>query len=415
MKKLWAVVAAASAVIAVGGCGSGTSSGSDNTINFWASAGNDNLKPYVDSFNASHPNVKVVLREIPFAGYDTALNQAFSAKNGPDVVEVNSVTLGTFASKGFLSDITKAVPLEGDLAPGNFYEGFLDASKWKGTQVALPLDTGSRVLQYNKKLFAQAGIAPFGDTVSWTEMVAAATKIKALGADYQGFCYASGQNWLALYEGIGPFVQQAGGSIFDTDLTKSTIGSPQGVKAFDTYKELAATGDKSDLVSQSTDDCTEKLGAGTVGMQMGGFWSLPSGDTATDKFELGQSLPKDTTVFSSTGGWTMAVPAYVPASRYEAVKSFLTDFYKPDNIVKGTGIFPATVNGRAAATELKDPKYDIYWSILKESAGHPIPLNPKLSEQATIVMNALQSVVQGNPTDQVLRKAQSDLDATLGG
>jgi multiple sugar transport system substrate-binding protein len=415
MRRMLGALGAVTAVtLALSGCGSGGKSAS-NEVNLWVVSGTATLKPYVDSYNASHPDGQVKLREIQFTNYDSTLAQAFNAKNGPDLVMVNSVTLGTFAAKGQLSDITKVVSLDGDLAATNFYPGFVDATKYKGAQVALPLDTGSRVLQWNKKLFAKAGVAPFGDVVSWTDLVAAAQKIKALGGDYQGFCYAGGQNWLALYEDIGPLVHQAGGSFFDNNLTKSTIDTPQAVKAFDTYKALAATADKSDVVSQSNDGCTEKFGAGTVGMQFGGFWALPSDKQMTDQFELGQSLTKDQSVYSSTGGWTMAVPSYVPASKYANLKTFLTDMYKPENVIKFTGLFPATVNGRAAATNFKDPKYDIYWSILTLNANHPIPLNPALSNQADIVMNALQSVIQGQATDKVLQKAQSDLDATLKG
>jgi ABC-type glycerol-3-phosphate transport system substrate-binding protein len=290
----------------------------------------------------------------------------------------------------------------------------VDQTKWKGTQVAIPLDTGSRVLQWNKKLLAKAGVAPFGDTVSWPEMIAAAQKVRALGGKYEGFCYAAGQNWLALYEGIGPFVHQAGGDFFDQGLTKSTIDTPAVARAFDTYKALAATGNKSDVVSQTTDDCREKLGAGTVGMVMGGFWNIPTDKETTGEFELGQSLPTDASVYSSTGGWTLSVPTYVSSKKYDILKTFLTDLYKPANVVKATSLFPATVNGRAAATTLKGKQYDIYWNILSQKAGHPITLNPNLSNQATIVMDALQKVIQGQPTEQVLQKAQSDLDATLG-
>jgi ABC-type glycerol-3-phosphate transport system substrate-binding protein len=406
---------AVSLAVATTACGSSSGSGGSPTeISLWA-VENKTLKGYVDSYNSSHPNEKVKLREIQFANYDAALNQAFSAKSGPDLVLVNSVTLGTFASKGFLSDITKVVPLDGDLAASNFYPGFVDQTKWKGTQVALPLDTGSRVLQWNKKLLAKAGVTPFGETVTWPEMVAAAQKVRALGSKYQGFCYAAGQNWLALYEGVGPFVHQAGGAFFDEGMTKSTINSPESVKAFNTYKDLATTGDKSDLVSQTTDDCREKLGAGTVGMVMGGFWNIPSDKESSAGFELGQSLPTDASVYSSTGGWTLSVPTYVTSKKYNILKDFLKDLYKPANIIQATGLFPATINGRDAATSLKDAKYDIYWNILSQKAGHPIALNPSLSNQATIVMEALQKIIQGQPADQVLQKAAADLDATLKG
>ena len=55
--------------------------------------------------------------------------------------------------------------------------------------------------------------------------------------------------------------------------------------------------------------------------------------------------------------------------------------YKPENLVKFTGLMPATLSGRDAAENLKDPKYDIYWKILTENADNPIPLSDKLVEQ----------------------------------
>jgi len=413
MKKLLgAIGVVTTTALMLGGCSSGSSS-SPNEVNLWVVSGTATLKPYIDKYNKSHTEGRVKLRQIPFSNYDTVLNQAFQAKNGPDLVAVNSVTLGTFASKGQLSDMSKVIPFHGDLAPANFYPGLVNATKWKGVQVALPLDTGSRVLQYNKKLFAKAGVKPFGDTVSWPEMISAARKVKALGGKNRGFCYAGGQNWLALYEDIGPLVHQAGGSFFNHSMTKSTIASPRSVKAFKTFKALGDTADKSDIVSQSADGCIEKFGAGSVGMQIGGFWALPSDKQATDKFELGQSLPKDSSVYSSTGGWTMAVPSYVSNKKYGILKTLLKDMYKPKNVIKFTGLFPATVNGTAAATNFKDPKYQIYRDVLKQNANHPIPLNPKLSNQADIVMSTLQSVLQGKPTEHVLQQAQSDLDKTL--
>jgi multiple sugar transport system substrate-binding protein len=415
MKRTIAIgVVAALSALPLAACSSSGSGGGSSSLSLWSSGdGKDGLAKYVKAYTSADKGV-VKSREIPFANYDSALNQAFNAKSGPDVVFVNSTSLGTFASKGYLTDISKIVKLTGNLAPDNFYKGFIDQTQWKGKQVALPIDTGSRILQYNKVLFKKAGVAPFGETVSWDEMVTAAQKIHALGSKYQGFCFAGGQNLLAVYEDVGPLVHQAGGDFLDAAATKSTIDSPAGVKAFNTYKALAATGDKSNVVGQDPAVCAEKMGAGTVGMQIAGFWNIPSKEQTTGKFELGQSLPKDQSVYSSTGGWTLAVPSYVPASKYPAIKKFITDLYKPKSIIQATGLMPATVNGRKANTTLTGSRYDLYWKILAENAGHPIALNPNLSNQATIVMNALQSVLNGKSTESALKKAQHDIDATLG-
>src|SRR3954454_6550602 len=105
-KLLGAIGAIAAATLALGACGSSSNS-KPGEVNLWVVSGTDTLKPYVNSYNASHTDGKVKLREIPFTNFDTVTNQALQAKNGPDLVMVNSVTLGTFASKGQLADITK--------------------------------------------------------------------------------------------------------------------------------------------------------------------------------------------------------------------------------------------------------------------------------------------------------------------
>ena len=102
-------------------------------------------------------------------------------------------------------------------------------------------------------------------------MISAAQQIQALGKEYQGYCYAGGQNWLAINEDIGPYVRQAGGTFLNEDQTEATLTAPEVLRAFDTYAQLAATGDKSNAVAQSNEKCMEEFGAGTVGMQMAGF------------------------------------------------------------------------------------------------------------------------------------------------
>jgi len=58
----------------------------------------------------------------------------------------------------------------------------------------VPIDTGTRALYWNKTLFKKAGVAPFGSTVSWGQVLAAAQKISKLGHGISGFEYAGGEN-----------------------------------------------------------------------------------------------------------------------------------------------------------------------------------------------------------------------------
>lgn len=411
-KRIAAVGVGFALLAAMAGCSSNDSASKE--ISLWSLTDNGAMKAYVDDYNKAHPGTTVTLRQIPFANYDNTLQQAFSAGSGPDLAQINGTSFPAFASKGFLQPIDPIVGTSGTLSPSNFYPNLYNSGQYKDEQIVLPIDTGTRVLQYNKKLLAEAGVAPFGETVSWPDMLAAARKIQALGGDKQGFCYAGGEKWVSLNSNVGPFVVQAGGAFVNDDLTEATLDTPQVAKGFDFFKQLAATGDASNLVNTSTEQCVEQFGAGDVGMQFAGFWDIPSEDKITGDFELGQSLPKDETVYSSTGGWMLGVPNYVESDKFEAIKAFTQDMYEPKNIVKFTGIMPATKAGRDEATPLKAPEYQIYWDILNENADNPIPLNEGLVEQSIILMNTMQAVVQGNESiDSALKSANAQFDATL--
>ncbi len=413
-KLALAIGIALSTTVALAGCSSsGSSSTESKTLSLWVPAGTATIKPYVASFNKSHPQYKVTVREIPFASYDTALGQAFSAGQGPDLAQINGTSMPSFAGKGFLQDITKVVGTSGDLATKNFYPNLLKAAQYNGKQVSIPIDTGTRVIQYNKKLFEKAGVAPFGDTASYAEILNAAQKIQALGSNIQGFCYVGGVKEYTINSNIGPFIKESGGSFVNSAGTKATLDTPEAIRGVTFFKDLAATGDKSNIVSTSEAACDEAFGAGTVGMQFNGFWALPA-QTSTATFELGQTLPMDKTVYSSTGGWVLGIPAYVKSDKTAILKAFVTDMYKPANLVKFTGLMPATLSGRDAATNLKAPQYDIYWKILNENADNPIPLSDKLVEQGNLLTSAVQSILQGTASVQdALSKANAAFQATL--
>jgi len=404
---------AMAAALALTGCSTGSSGGSGavKTLSLWVPAGTATIAPYVASFNKSHSGYKVTVREIPFASYDTALGQAFSAGQGPDLAQINGTSMPSFAGKGFLQPITPIIGSAGDLATSNLYPNLYSAAAFNGKQVSVPIDTGTRVLQYNKKLFAKVGVADFGATATYPEILAAAQKIRALGSTYQGFCYVGGVKEYTINSNMGPFVIQSGGSFVNSSDTQATLDSPAAIAGVTFFKNLALTGDKSDIVATSSAPCVEGMGNGTVGMQFDGFWDIPP---AKSTFQLGQTLPVGKTVYSSTGGWVLGVPSYVKSDKYAALRTFVTDIYKPDNLVKFTGLMPATKSGRGAATALKAPQYDLYWKILNENADNPIPLTDKLVAQGNLLTSALQSILQGSESvPDALSKANKALQATL--
>ena len=142
----------------------------------------------VKKFNATHPNLKVVLSETSPNQDTTKLATAIRVHAVPDVVGLNDIDVPQFSRLGALMDLTpyvNALPYKKYLSPGHLALGVYN-SKYYG----VPYLGDLSVLWYNKKLFSQAGLDPNKPPTSFAEILADAKKIQALGGGISGFAMA---------------------------------------------------------------------------------------------------------------------------------------------------------------------------------------------------------------------------------
>src|SRR5215469_12156274 len=211
LKRAVSLVGAAAVIGgALAACSSSGSSSSGTTqLSIWACTGcwGTAFPRLLTQFEKAHPNVKITTRGIPFANYDTVLSEAFAAGSGPDVVWINtSGDYGLFSSKGYLKNIASSIVGAPNVQQADFYPNEWNEVVLKQGTFGIPIDTDTRVLYWNKTLFKKAGVAPFGSTVTWAQVLAAAKKINSLGGGVSGFRYAGGEKWAMLYNNIGPLV-----------------------------------------------------------------------------------------------------------------------------------------------------------------------------------------------------------------
>ena len=102
-------------------------------------------------------------------------------------------------------------------------EGLLDAVSYDGELLAVPLMFSTVVLVYNMDLFDQAGAAYPTQDWTWSDSLAAAKKISALGDDVWGM-YNPIQFW-EFYK----VTQQNGGGLMTPDGKTFTINSKENV------------------------------------------------------------------------------------------------------------------------------------------------------------------------------------------
>src|SRR5262249_15925185 len=133
-------------------------------INFWGDFGLTQLKP---KYEASHPNVKIVLNSGEYNAQHQDVQQKIVAGSG--AADIAAIDEGFIVS--FRSQADKFVNLL-DLGAGKYQSKYL-GWKWKQslsadgkTQIGLGTDVGGQAMCYRTDLFQQAGLPTDRDSVS---------------------------------------------------------------------------------------------------------------------------------------------------------------------------------------------------------------------------------------------------------
>jgi multiple sugar transport system substrate-binding protein len=421
LRRAAGLLAAAALIgIIVTACGSsgpsGASSSGPTNLTIWSCDGcwGTDFPSVLKQFQTAHPNVTISTRTIPFASYDTTLAQAFAAGSGPDVIWINtSGDYGLFSSKGYLKDISTNIVGAPNVQESDFYP-----NEWKEVVLAqgifgIPIDTGTRALYWNKTLFKQAGVAPFGTTVSWQQVLDAVAKINTLGGGVSGFRYAGGEKWAMMYNNVGPLVFEAGGQFVDDAGTQAYATSAAVQRAISYWDQLASYAPKSDLTEQDQSVAVSAFAGNKAGMYYNGFWEIPTMMAANPQLQYGVSLMKDVTVDSNTGGWILSVPSYVNSAKMPAIRDLFSYVFAPQREISTTSIMPSVKASTPLDKAISGPQYQLFWNILAEHAQQPLPLTQNMFAEATDILNAVQQTQLGHSVPASMTSLQQQLEGLV--
>ncbi|MFI9825373.1 extracellular solute-binding protein [Streptomyces sp. NPDC052013] len=167
----------------LGGCGAGAGS-SDVTLrlvaaDYGTSAANSSRKYWaelVDAYEAGHPGVKIDVSVYSWNDVDRKVKEMVDAGDPPDMAQIGAYA--DYAADGLLykADELLSIPVQAD-----FVSQLAEAGRVNGVQYGMPFASSTRVLFYNKELFADAGITP---PQTWEELAADAEALKAEGVKY---------------------------------------------------------------------------------------------------------------------------------------------------------------------------------------------------------------------------------------
>lgn len=273
-----ALTAGALVAAALAGCGSGSSGGgagngsSPKTLTYWASNQGRSieqdqqvLEPELKKFEAQtgiHVNLEVI-------GWADLLNRilaATSSGQGPDVVNVGNTWSASLQATGAFQPFDNATIAKVG-GQGKFIPSTLTSTGAAGQPPAfVPIYGLAYGLYYNKKIFADAGIAQ--PPQNWPEMVADAKKLtdpgkKQYGIDMEGSSVAEDVHFAFMFGAQnGAKLFQGGNSGFD---------SPQMVAGVKQYLDLLTTDkvvDPADAEYTNDSQLMKDFAAGHLGMMM---------------------------------------------------------------------------------------------------------------------------------------------------
>ena len=267
-----------------------------------------------DDFHAANPDITVKVQTINWNDFDTKVQTMVQNRAYPDITEGDYFS--NYAQEGLLYKVSDVFS-----DPGNLMPVFKELGSYGGVQYGLPFTTSARALFYNKKIFAEAGIAT--PPATWTEIATDAAKIEAKGKI--GFGMPLGPEeaqaeTLLWFLGNGGGYQDASG--------KWVIDSPQNVQTLEFMTKLVQAGEtEPNPGTKNRTDLFNEFAQGQIGMMNGEVALLPiinaanvlkKGDLGTAAI-AGKTGPIDKTLgvcdfvaaFKGSGGKQAAIKKFL--------------------------------------------------------------------------------------------------------
>jgi multiple sugar transport system substrate-binding protein len=192
------------------------------------------IEDLVRRFEREHPDIHIEIRAVPGSQYQTKLKTLVAAGKPPDVFVCGDVFFAYL--KPFLSDLSDLARRDAkEIELDDFYPAVQKAMTPGGRVYFLPQWFNVSLLYYNRRLFREAG-EPY-PTADWTWDDYAKAAKRLTKGDVWGSNVTTGWwgQWLTLVHG-------AGGDLFNPEITRCTLDTPEAVRGLTFYRDTIREG-----------------------------------------------------------------------------------------------------------------------------------------------------------------------------
>jgi ABC-type glycerol-3-phosphate transport system substrate-binding protein len=400
-------------------------------LTHWAPDTVAKLEAAAKTYSASHPDTKITIRAVPFGDLLTTLRSSGGGADGATIAGIYDAWLPDLAKDKLVAPVPDAIAAD---TKSNWPAGVIGAASIGGTLYGIPNEIDVYALNYNKKLFADAGITAPPKT--WDELLADAEKLTDKSKGQQGFGLIN--SWAAgvLHPFSSLLVSNGGDLVVDG---KPTLDSKAATETFNLYETLVKKGYSDPAMGTSDANTTgpflDNFVSGKTGMIiMANWWesALKAGmgdkfaDIATAPIPVGPSGDQARSISYS---WMTVVNAKAPADEQKAAWDFLAWLNGPSSgpngasamgdILMSMGILPSRNSDETAFADRlnSDPFLKGYTDTLANAKGFPVVLGgQEFSEALQKTLEALQfgqvsaadaqSQAQSDATEILTRAAQ---------
>lgn len=358
------------------------------------------ILPVIEAFEKENPGCKIRNEQITWGNGLDKIVVAMANGRAPDICEIGSTWMGKFMGEGALIDVTDKFS---DLKPEFI---MWEPATWKGRLYGMPWLAGTRVLFYNRQMFAEVGLNPDQPPLTWAEFLSAAQKLHNPAQGRYGFGMNAGEGHI-LYKKFMPFVWGNGGRILDEN-GSFIFDSPATREALQFYLEL-----KKYSYSEKQDLLDEAFKRGTLGMAISGSWNFARYPKDAPNLDFGVAvLPKPAADkgFSTSflGGEILVL--FKTCKNPDLAAKFIRFLTRPENTLPITKealvSFPAAISSFEDPFFTADPRLKVFLDQMKTGI-HP-PIHPLWIELEKIVNTMVEKAMYGESADKVFAEAAEE-------
>ena len=397
-------------------------------LTHWGPDTTAQLEAAAAAYTEANPDTTDTVRAVPFGDLLTTLRSSGGGAGGATIAGIYDAWLPDLARDQLVAPAPEEVAAD---IRANWPEGVVNAASIGGTLYGIPNEIDVYALNYNKRLFEEAGLDPEAPPRTWDEFVAAAEALTDASTGQQGFGMIN--SWAAgvLHPFASLLVSNGGELVVDG---QPVLDSQQATETFELYENLVASGYSVPAMATADANTTgpflDNFVSGKTGMIiMANWWQSALqagmgdsyGDIATAPIPVG---PSGDTARSISYSWMTVVNAQASAEEQQAAWDFLVWLNGPESgpegasamgdILMSMGILPSRLSDVEAFDERlsSDPFLLGYTETLADAKPFPVVLGGQEFSEA--LQQQLEAIQFGQATAaEAQATAQADAEEIL--